>query len=142
MQVEKWNGYDIHFEERDGECVFNLNDICLASDMDIDTALNILNKGTIVENGMINEEAVYQIMLSSKTDIMLKFRSWSTKVLRKLREAAGLKSWEALKLSDPEVQETIDDILDTLFYDDRTGKIMQSVTIQGGDVEQVEFASI
>ncbi len=50
-----------------------------------------------------------------------------------------LKDYEAVRMIDADIQEDIDHILETLYYDETTGKIMQSVTIQGGDVEQVEF---
>ena len=44
-----------------------------------------------------------------------------------------------LKMTDPDVQSQIDYILDSLYYDDETGKVMRSVTVAGGDVEQEEF---
>ena len=44
-----------------------------------------------------------------------------------------------MRMTEPEIQEDIDHILDTLFYDEETGKLMQSVTVAGGDVEQVVF---
>lgn len=42
-------------------------------------------------------------------------------------------------MTEPDIQEGIDHILDTLFYDEETGKLMQSVTVASGDVEQVMF---
>ena len=44
-----------------------------------------------------------------------------------------------MKMTDPEIQEDIDHILDNLFYDEETGMLMESVTVQGGDVEQIPF---
>ena len=44
-----------------------------------------------------------------------------------------------LRMTDPDVQSQIDYILDSLYYDDETGKVMRSVTVAGGDVEQEEF---
>lgn len=44
-----------------------------------------------------------------------------------------------MRMTEPEIQEDIDHILDILFYDEETGKLMRSVTVQGGDVEQVVF---
>ena len=32
-----------------------------------------------------------------------------------------------------------DHVLDTLYFDEETGILMQSVTVQGGDVEQVIY---
>ena len=42
-------------------------------------------------------------------------------------------------MTDKDIQDDIDHLLDTLFYDETTGKLMQSITVAGGDVEQVEF---
>ena len=50
-----------------------------------------------------------------------------------------MQGYEALKLTDEEVQEQIDGILDILFWDDETKQLMVSVTIEGGDVDQVPF---
>lgn len=44
-----------------------------------------------------------------------------------------------MRMTEPEVQEDIDHILDRLFYDEDTGMLMESVTVAGGDVEQVPF---
>ena len=32
-----------------------------------------------------------------------------------------------------------DDLLDTVYFDEKTGILMQSVTVAGGDVEQVPY---
>ena len=40
-------------------------------------------------------------------------------------------------MTEPDVQAEIDYMLDGLFYDEETGKIMMSVTVEGGDVDQV-----
>ena len=32
-----------------------------------------------------------------------------------------------------------DDLLDTIYWDDEAGMLMQSVTVQGGDVEQIPY---
>ena len=44
-----------------------------------------------------------------------------------------------MRMTEPEIQEDIDHILDTLFYDEETGILMRSITVQGGDVDQVPF---
>lgn len=64
---------------------------------------------------------------------------WAGNILQKLRRNVGLEGYEVMRMTEPEIQDEIDDILDTLFYDENTGKLMQSVTVQGGDVEQVPF---
>ena len=59
--------------------------------------------------------------------------------MQKLRNRVGLEQYEVMRMTNPDIQEDIDHILDTLFYDPETGKLMQSVTVAGGDVEQVVF---
>ena len=44
-----------------------------------------------------------------------------------------------MRMTDEDVQEEIDHFLDDLFYDEETGMLMQSVTVAGGDVDQVPF---
>lgn len=45
-------------------------------------------------------------------------------------------------MTDPEVQNQIDNILDSLYFDADRGIWMRSVTVPGGDVEQVPFESV
>ena len=59
--------------------------------------------------------------------------------MQKLRKTVGLEGYEVMRMTEPDIQDSIDCILDTLFYDEETGKLMQSVTVQGGDVELVPF---
>ena len=87
----------------------------------------------------VNELGLYDILLTSNCLEARKFRQWSTTVLRRLRKKVGLEGYEIMRMTEPEIQEDIDRILDTLFWDEETGKLMQSVTVQGGDVEQVPF---
>ena len=42
-------------------------------------------------------------------------------------------------MTDKDIQDEIDYIIDSIYYDEETGKLMQSVTVAGGDVEQIEF---
>lgn len=87
----------------------------------------------------INEIGIYEALYASRRLEARKFRRWSASVMKKLRAKVGLEQYEVMKMTDPEIQDNIDNILDTLFWDEKTGKLMQSVTIQGGDVEQVPF---
>ena len=59
--------------------------------------------------------------------------------MQKLRKNVGLQGYEVMQMTDPEIQDRIDDILDTLFWDDEKQVLMQSVTVAGGDVDQVPF---
>lgn len=87
----------------------------------------------------VNEFGIYEALFASRRLEARQFRLWSATVIQKLRKQVGLQQYEVMKMTDPEIQEEINHILDTLFYNPETGQLMQSVTVQGGDVEQVPF---
>lgn len=87
----------------------------------------------------INEEGIYEALYASRRLEARKFRRWSASVMRKLRQKVGLEGYEVMRMTEPEIQDEIDWILDTLYWDEEKKCIMQSVTIQGGDVEQAPF---
>lgn len=88
---------------------------------------------------VVNEEGIYEALFASKRLEARKFRRWSASVMRKLRETIGLEGYQVMDMTKPEVQADIDFILDSIYYDEETGKVMRSVTVQGGDVMQVPF---
>lgn len=90
----------------------------------------------------INEEGIYESLYASRKLEARKFRRWSASVMRKLRKTVGLEQYEVLQMTDPEVQNQIDYILDSLYFDADQGIWMRSVTVPGGDVEQVPFESV
>lgn len=85
---------------------------------------------------VINEEGIYETLFASRKLEARKFRRWTFKTLKRLRSDVGLKGWEVLKMTDREVQDEIDFILDSLYWDPEKKCVMQSVSVQGGDVEQ------
>lgn len=87
----------------------------------------------------VNEDGIYLALYASRKLEARKFQMWSAKVMRKLRERVGLQQYEVLKMTNPEIQDEIDWILDTLYWDPKKKCVMQSVTVQGGDVDQVVF---
>ena len=87
----------------------------------------------------VNEIGIYEALFASRKLEARKFRHWTATVMQKLRRNVGLEGYEVMRMTDPEIQDDIDHILDTLFYDEETGVLMQSVTVQGGDVEQIPF---
>lgn len=162
MKVENWCGYDIRFVEINGEWYAILKDICDALDLRTDKVANRLDSSmlerVLVEvsdhpsKGVrsrgdnktrwmlaINEIGIYEALFASRRLEARKFRMWAATVLQKLRMRVGLEGYEVMKMTDPEIQEDIDYILDNLFYDEETGMLMESVTVQGGDVEQIPF---
>ena len=162
MRIENWCGHEIRFVEENGEWWAILKDICDALDLRTDGVAQRLDPDMMLRvrieasdhlsNGVrsrgnnehrwmiaVNEIGIYEALFASRRPEARKFRRWSAGVMQKLRRRVGLEGYEAMKITDPDIQENIDNILDTLFWDEETGRLMQSVTVQGGDVEQRPF---
>ena len=162
MRIENWCGYNIRFIEVNGEWYAILKDICDALGLrtfkvsqrldasmlervrievsDIPSKYN-RSKGENETRWMlaVNELGIYEALFASRRLEARKFRLWAGTVIQKLRKNIGLEGYEVMKMTDPDVQAEIDDILDTLFYDEEIGKLMRSVTVRVGDVIQVPF---
>lgn len=111
------------------------------SDTRIEDGLNDINSRGAKSFWMlaVNEIGIYEALFASRRLEARKFRRWSASVMQRLRKDVGLEGYEIMRMTEPEIQEDIDHILDTLFWDEKTGQLMRSVTVQGGDVEQVPF---
>lgn len=162
MRVENWNGYDIRFVEYKGEWWAVLKDICDALGLRTDKVADRLDP-SMLERVLIeasdhpskgvrsrgenktrwmlvtNEIGIYEALFASRRLEARKFRMWSASVMQKLRSCVGLQGYEALRLTEEEIQDQIDGILDVLFWDEERKELMVSVTVQGGDVSQVPF---
>lgn len=160
MKIENWCGYNIRFIEQDGEWWAILKDICdalklktwhiserLDPDMLIKVNVSDLGSNEVRSRGQnktrqmlaVNEIGIYEALYASRRLEARKFRRWSAEVMKKLRSNVGLEGYEVMKMTEPDIQEKIDNILDTIFYDPDTGILMQSVTTLGGDVDQIPF---
>ena len=162
MKIENWCGHDIRFVDQDGEWYAILKDICDALELRTDGVAQRLDPDMLIRVNVdtsnpistgdrsrgenktrwmlaVNEIGIYEALYSSRRLEARKFRRWSAGVMQKLRKAIGLKSHEAMRMADPDIQEQVDHFLDDLFYDERTGKLMISYTVQGGDVEIEEY---
>ena len=162
MRTESWCGHDIRFIEIDGEWYAILKDICDALDLRTDKVADRLDPNMLERVRVevcdhpskvirsrarktqdmlaVNEIGIYEALFASRKLEARKFRRWSATVMQKLRSKIGLEQYEVMKMTDPEIQDDIDFILDTLYWDDEKKCVMQSVTVQGGDVEQVVFS--
>ena len=89
----------------------------------------------------VNEEGIYQALFASRKLEARKFQLWTFDILKKLRKNVGLQGYEVMRMTEPEIQEQIDWILDSLYWDEEKKCVMQSVTIQGGDTDQIPFES-
>ena len=160
IRTENWCGHNIRFIEIDGEWLAILKDICDALNLrskDVSQRLDpsMIKKVKVSKDGSndvrsrgynntrwmlaINELGIYESLFASRRPEARKFRRWSATVMQKLRNQVGLEGYEIMRMTDKDIQDDIDHILDTLFWDEETGKLMQSVTVQGGDVEQIPF---
>ena len=124
VRIEEWHGMNIRFVNVDGEwwCVYD----------DIISIIKKFNTGY--------ELGIYEIFYLC--DGMLEtvnFRHWSGEIMAKLRSKYGLQQYEVLQMLDDDVQQDISRMIDTLYWDDEKKILMQSVTVQGGDVEQIPF---
>ena len=157
MRTENWQGYNIRFVEQDGEWWAILKDICDALNLQVGKVSQRLEPDMMARVPVevevpskhvdsqtfwmlaVNEIGIYEALFASRRLEARKFRRWSASVMQKLRSKVGLQQYEVMKMTDPDIQDSIDNILDTLFWDEETGRLMQSVTVQGGDVEQIPF---
>lgn len=161
MRIETWCGYDIRFVEIDGEWYAILKDICDALDLRTDSVSQRLDPSMVERvrvdvsdhnsTGVssrarktqdmlaVNEIGIYEALFASRRLEARKFRRWSAEVMKKLRSKVGLAGYEVMKMTEPDTQDKIDWILDSLYYDEETGLVMQSVTVSGGDVDQIPF---
>lgn len=87
----------------------------------------------------VNELGIYEALFASRKIEARKFRMWAGTVMKKLRSSVGLQGYEVMRMTEPDFQEQIDWILDSLYWDEERKCVMQSITVQGGDVEQVPF---
>lgn len=162
FKIENWCGYEIRFIEQNGEWWAILKDICDALHLRTDKVANRLDPEMLIrvpvevsdhpskvvrsrgENKTrwmlaVNEIGIYEALYASRRLEARKFRRWSAGVMKKLRKTVGLEGYQVMKMTDPDVQMLIDDILDTLYWDEERKCVMRSVTVQGGDVDQVPF---
>lgn len=162
MRVENWCGYDIRFVEVDGEWMAILKDICdalglltfkVAQRLDPDLMKRVCVEVSDIplkynrspgENKTrwmlaVTEPGIYQALFASRKLEARQFTGWVATVIPKLRKSIGLEQYEVMRMTEPEIQEAINYMIDSLYWDDEQNCVMQSVTVQGGDVDQVPF---
>lgn len=160
IRTENWCGHDIRFVEHNGEWYAILKDICDALDLRTDKVASRLepdmmerikievsdhpstearSKGDNKTRWMlvVNEIGIYEALFASRRLEARKFRRWSGTVMQKLRKGVGLAQYEVMRMTDKDIQDEIDLLLDDIFYDEENDRMMISVTVQGGDVDQV-----
>ena len=168
MKTETWYGHEIRFIEINGEWYAILKDICdalklrtndVAQRIDPDMLERVLVETTdlmptiSVSNShkpkrgerktmwmlAVNEAGIYQALFASRKLEARKFQLWTFDILKKLRKNVGLQGYEVMRMTEPEIQEQIDVVLDSLYWYEEKKCVIQSVTVQGGDGEQIPF---
>ena len=161
MRTENWCGYDIRFIEINGEWYAILKDICDALRLRTDKVANRLDPNMLervrvevsdhLSRGVrsrarktqdmlaVNEIGIYEALFASRRLEARKFRRWSASVMQKLRRNVGLEQYEVMRMTEPDIQEQIDWVLDSIYWDEEKKCVMRSVTVAGGDVEQIPF---
>ena len=79
----------------------------------------------------VTETGLYNILSQSRKPTARKWRRVVHEELIRLRKAKDMNVIEQFEEWDHE--------LDDLYYDEETDTLMQSVTVQGGDVDQIPF---
>lgn len=87
----------------------------------------------------VNEFGIYEALFASRRLEARKFRQWTFEVLKKLRRNVGLQGFEVLRMTDQDIQDEIDFILDSIYWDEEHKCLMRSVTVAGGDTDQIPF---
>ena len=93
--------------------------------------LTVVVSGQGRKTSFVTEAGLYNILAQSRMPLARKWRKIITQELIDLRESR-----------DKDVVEQFDDwnrISDTLYFDEETGIMMQSVTVAGGDVMQIPY---
>ena len=162
IRIENWCGNDIRFVEINCEWYAILKDICDALNLrtkDISQRLHpdmlervlvevsedgsndVRSRGENKTRWMlaVNELGIYEALFASRKLEARKFRMWAGTVMQKLRKNVGLEGYEVMRMTEPDIQKEIDWILDSLYWDEEKGCVMRSVTVAGGDTDQVPF---
>ena len=79
----------------------------------------------------ITELGLYNVLAQSRK---LVARKWRRVINQQLIDARRARNYDILQQFDE-----WNSLADVIYFDDETGKIMQSVTLPGGDVDQVVF---
>lgn len=87
----------------------------------------------------VAEAGIYQALFASRKLEARQFTGWVSSVLPKLRKNVGLEQYEVMRMTEPAIQEEINWMIDSLYWDEERNCVMQSITVQGGDVDQVPF---
>ena len=108
--------------------VWNLLGMC---EEDEKLLLTMVVAGQNRQVSFVTERGLYNILEQSRKPLARKWRRVINNELIALRKARNMDILDRFEEWDHE--------LDNIYFDEETGMIMESVTVPGGDVEQVPF---
>lgn len=110
--------------------LFKLYDLIEADELiELSPTSNISDQQTNMD--FITETGLYNLLAQCYTDTARKWRRIITDELITLRKARNMDILQQFDMWN--------DMLDDLYIDEETGILMQSITIEGGDVTQVPY---
>jgi prophage antirepressor-like protein len=100
---------------------------------EVDEKLNLpmVVAGQKRQVSFVTETGLYNILSQSRKPIARKWRRVIHMELIRMRRAKEMNITEQF--------DEWDNLLDDLYWDEETGILMRSVTVQGGDVEQIPY---
>lgn len=93
--------------------------------------LPLVVAGQTRQVSFVTELGLYNILAQSRKLIARKWRRVVHTQLVAMRKERGMTVVDQF--------DEWDDLLDTIYWDEELGMLMQSVTVQGGDVEQIPY---
>lgn len=64
----------------------------------------------------VNEIGIYEALFASRRLEARKFRRLTSTIMQKLRTRVWFEQYEVMCMTEPEIQDEIDNILDTLYW--------------------------
>ena len=116
MKIETWCGHDIRFVRGDdGEWWAVLVDVAKALGVERQNLIRRLDEGVFSKHPLptaggtqealiVNEFGIYQAVFESRKPEARDFKRWVFEVIKKLRQACGLNSYQAFLMTDKEHQ--------------------------------------
>lgn len=92
----------------------------------------------IVHMLAVDELGIYKALFASRRLEARQFTDWVAETVRRLRKHAGLRGYEVMRMTNPDVEEYLDREMDELFWDDERNCYVRSTADHYGDVD-VEF---
>lgn len=107
---------------------FKLLELC---EKDEKLKLPVVVAGQTRQVSFVTELGLYNILAQSRKLVARKWRRVVHAELVRMRREKGMTVVDQF--------DEWDDLLDTIYWDEELGMLMRSVTVQGGDVEQIPY---